>query len=140
MPEKDVHAYINKLSMDPSFKGCVGKSLVNTLYLSNTSKLNILDEIFMTIPNVIYTRKNFFLLDIFNEKIELIKSSGLLQYWHFKRKQVFESKMSQKHKFPKILTIERLNGCFFILMAGLILGFFCFLAELYRNWKQRGNF
>lgn len=130
--------YIYKLSKDPSFKGCIGKSLVHTLQAinhdQNILKLNILDEIFLTIPNVIYTRKNFFLLDIFNERIELIKSSGLLQFWHYKSKLVSEPK-SRKKKNPKILTMESLNGCFYILVVGISLGFLGFIIELYQAWK-----
>lgn len=118
--ENEVVKYIYKISKDPNFKGCLGRSLVYVLQTLNQApdvlKLNILDEIFMTVPNVIYTKKNFFLLDSFNEKIETIKSSGLLQFWHYKSKIVQESK-TQVKKPPKVLSMERLNGCFYILIV-----------------------
>lgn len=104
----------------------------------DTLKLNILDDIFMTIPNVIYTRKNFFLLDIFNEKIELFKSAGLLQFWHYKKRLAPEPR-TQTKKQPRVLTMERLNGCFYILMCGTALGFLSLILELYQAWKTKSK-
>lgn len=131
LPEGQTSAYIRRISYDPSFKGCLGKSLTYATFLDNNMEngttLNILDENLMTIQIVIYTRKNFFLLGALNEKIEEIKSSGLLQYWHYKRKATLD--FTNVKKLPKVLTLERLAGCFEIWAFGLFIGFLSFIIE-----------
>lgn len=131
LPEGQTASYVSRITSDPSFKGCISKSLTYATYLNNNMKngtrLNILNENHMTIQNVIYTRKNFYLLGALNEKIEEIKSSGLLGYWHYKRKADLEPINVKKP--PKVLTFERLVGCFEIWAFGLFVSFLSFLIE-----------
>lgn len=124
-------SYLQIIAHDPSFKGCISKSQTYATFLNNIEKgrkLNILKETLMTTQIVIYTRKNFYLLGALNEKIEEIKSSGLLEYWHYKGKSVTESPNVKKN--PKVLTISRLVGCFEIWAWGLFLSLLSFLVEI----------
>lgn len=131
LPDGHTSPYIRKIAYDPSFKGCLSKSLTYATFIDNNlkngTKLNILDENHMTLQIVIYTRKNFYLLGALNEKIEEIKSSGLLQYWHYKRKAILEP--ANVEKLPKVLTLEKLSGCFEIWAFGLCIGFLSFVIE-----------
>lgn len=140
MSAAELASYIRRIREDPSFKGCISKSLPYATFLynmKNETKLNILKENFMTVPVVIYTRKNFYLLGALNEKIEEIKSSGLLEYWHYKGDH--QSKSLNAKKVPKVLTIKRLVGCFEILVWGLLLSFLSFSVEIL-VWKYSSYF
>lgn len=82
----------------------------------------------MTIPIVLYTVKDFFLLDSLNDKIEMLKSSGLVDKWHFDiiKKNFIKTDFSKQ---PKVLTIKNLLGCFQLLSFGLFFGFVVFILE-----------
>lgn len=81
------------------------------------------------IPIVIYSRKNYFLLDAFNDKIKFMRAAGLVEFWHY---QNVDRKFLNFKVFdgPKVLTFDQLVGCFGILVLGLIAGFISFLFEV----------
>lgn len=83
----------------------------------------------MTVPVVIYTRKDFFLVDAFNDKIDSIKAAGLVDRWHA---QSFNSKLlnDKELEFHEALNLQHLSGCFQILIIGSILSAFVFLLEI----------
>jgi hypothetical protein len=95
-------------------------------------RLAISKEAFMTIPLVIYCRKNFYLLDEINEKIEFLKASGLINFWHSQniRKRFLTV---NNLNLPKILNIKQLSGCFHIVLLGTFVSFVVFLLEYFSN-------
>lgn len=116
---------MNKIRDDPNFRGAFGRSFFKTLYDQQISPDNtrnrICKEPFMTVPIIIYTKKDFYLLDKINEKIEFLKASGLIDFWHYqevKKGAMFEAEF----KGPRTLKIEHLLGCFQILLYG------CFIS------------
>lgn len=83
----------------------------------------------MNIPIVIYTQKDFFLLDALNEKLGTLKASGLINFWH--KQQVPEDiSSSNEFKLPKVLNLHHLMGSFQILIFGLVSSIFAFISEL----------
>lgn len=130
---------LKRTQHESNFKGAVARSLTRLVYLNqfrtDDDKIIICKESFLVIPCVIYTRKNFFLLDALNYKIEIFKSSGLLTYWY--KKQVYASPFTTVKKKPlKVLELSKLLGCFEMLLLGFFVGFSAFLSELYLFRRQ----
>lgn len=125
--------YLRKIQSDATFKGAYIRSLTMTLYNNQISDKNsrfkICKEALMTTPVVIYTRKDFYLLDSFNEKIEIFKAAGLIDYWNFKnidKKHLNYEETTNR----KVLNLHHLFGCFQVLISGLIFSLIAFILEL----------
>lgn len=105
--------------------------MIYTLYedLKNNEKYHhqICQEPLMMISEVIYTRKDFYLLDEINNGIEDVKNSGLYDYWE--EKSLKKSKARVNQKVSKILNLEHLKGTFGILLVGYLTGLASFIAE-----------
>lgn len=92
----------------------------------------------MTVPIIIYTKKNFYILDKLNEKIEALKAAGLIDFWFY---EDFDTRKLtvQEDDGLRVLTIAQLLGSFQILLAGCLVGLaaFCFeiLSHRMRSWK-----
>lgn len=83
----------------------------------------------LTVPVVIYTRKNFYLIDALNDLIESIKAAGLFDFWTFE--EVDNDFLKQKDtSVPKVLTTFHLIGCFHVLLTGCLVSLLIFLCEL----------
>lgn len=82
----------------------------------------------MAIPIVIYTRKNFYLLKAINEKIEIFKAAGLIDYWY---SLSFAKDFSKREAHPpKILTLRHLSGSFQVLAGGCLVSLMVLMCEL----------
>lgn len=129
-PEPDS---FKKMRTDPYFKGATVQPLLKTLFKNKQFKVTeryvICREVFKMIPIVIYSRKNYFLLDAFNDKIKFFRAAGLVEYWHFQNvdKKFLNSKIFDG---PKVLTFDQLVGCFGVLVLGLLTGFISFIFEV----------
>lgn len=132
---------LNQTVKDSDFKGAVARSKTRLLYLNQLrtadDKFIFCKETFVVVPCVIYTRKNFFLLDALNDKIEIFKSSGLLSYWY--EKEVFTTPLTTRKTKPReVLELKKLIGCFELLLIGYSASFLVFLFEylLHKNLFQ----
>lgn len=78
---------------------------------------------------MIYSIKDFYLLDTFNKKIELLKAAGFIEYWN---SQYIDLKLLsfKDPQYPKVLTILHMMGGFQILGFGYCMGLLVFLIEL----------
>lgn len=124
---------VERVRMDSSFKGAIGRSYMKLIYANKLRNLElrfiICSNAVVTFPVVIYARKNFFLLNKVDEKINYLNAAGLIDYWYFQ--DVGKQHLTLKvPKQPQVLTIGRLSGCFHILMFGLVASSVCFLSEL----------
>lgn len=77
---------------------------------------------------VIYTRKDFYLLDELNQKIDILAAAGLIDYW---RNQDFDfhNITTAKTNYPEPLTIAHLSGCFTLWVWGCSVSFIIFIVE-----------
>lgn len=75
----------------------------------------------MSISVVIYTPKNFYLLEKINEKISQFSASGLLLHWHIYDRKINPVDNSNE---PKKLNMHHLEGMFQIWFFG------CFVSTL----------
>lgn len=129
---------LDKVGGDSSFKGAAGRTQTEILYLNqkvskdlrhNHNEFIICKDVVITIPVVVYTRKDFYLLDELNLKIGMIKSAGLINFWYSQDIQV-KTADQKASVVIKALTIHDLMGCFQILVFGLIVSFIAFGFEL----------
>lgn len=131
---EDRFIYLNKIQSDPSYKAAFVRSLTKTLLTNRLSpkdrRFTFCKEVLMTMPIVIYTKKNFYLLEKFSEKIEIFKAAGLVEFWNyqFNNKNILNFRESQK---PKILSIHHLFGSFEILFLGWGVSFVAFSTEVF---------
>jgi hypothetical protein len=125
--------YLEKMKTDSTFKGAYGGSITYFLYTNQnnakTLKNNFCKDIFLTIPVVIYSKKDFYLLEAINEKIELLKSAGLINFWHYH--QFIEKGILklEKLEYPKVFTLKHFDGCFGIFMCGCAISLVVFGVE-----------
>lgn len=91
-----------------------------------------------SIPIVAYTRKNFFLLDALNKKIDCFKAAGLIDYWFFNDYNLANA-TAKTFEGPKQLTVDKLAGCFKILSFGCGVSFVVFIIELVAQKILRGK-
>lgn len=70
-----------------------------------------------------------------NEKIEQLVQFGFITFWY---RENFNTDFSKaKHfKYPKVLTLPHLLGCFYILIVGCAASILIFVIEL---WKHEWN-
>lgn len=125
--------YLKKIRNDPTFKGAMGRPLMKVLYTNQISPRaawdKICQQIFMTVSVVILTKKDFYLLDAVNDKIELFKAAGLIDHFHWR--DVDKGLLSEKlQSYPKALALHHLMGCFHILWFGCLISFIIFVVEL----------
>lgn len=124
--------YLEQLH-DSDFKGSLAHGLTEVLYLFNQqprfNDMFVCKEVFMSVPIVIFTAKDSFLIDALNEKIGYLKSAGLIEYWHMNMLE--KSKMEPKQsKIPKVIRTRHLSGCFQVWIAGLALSTFILIFEV----------
>ena len=120
---------------DSSFKGAFLRSKTAVLYWNQErfrkgEKLfTVCKEPFMTISVVLYMRKNFFLVDAINDKISMLQSAGLIEFWHSK---AIDERITdnQKNFIPKPLKLKHLLGCFVLWGFGIIAASIEFLFEV----------
>lgn len=79
----------------------------------------------MMLPIVIYTKKDFFLVNEIDNEIEIFKSAGLIEFWDFKSN---DHKVTGSMLNP--LTLDHLNGSFQILLIGSVVSLIVFVMEL----------
>lgn len=129
--EKDF--ILSQIEENPSIKWAYGGSLLRILYLNQEKpkdkRFKICKDVVATIPIVIFTKQDFYLMDELNEKIVFLRASGLIEYWQFQDidKDFLNFKESCE---PKVLTLTILEGCFHILLIGWFGSLIAFIFEL----------
>lgn len=125
--------YFSMIQKNPNFKGAHAHWLMLTLYenlkLPKESQQKICKETFMTIPLVIYTKKDFYLLDAINEQIAEFQAVGLISLWQYEDfdKRYFNTKQAKQ---PKVLSTNQLMGSFQVLTFGHLIAIVVFTFEL----------
>lgn len=130
---------LGEIQNNPSFKGVYAQETLRSLYFNQRgnreSRFLFCKEILLTIPVVGYTRKDFYLLDAINKKIEMVITAGLVHFGNFEN---FDRNYLANRvvTYPKVLTTVQLSGSFRILAFGSTFGFIVFLCELAAHkWK-----
>lgn len=128
--------YRFRIREDPTFKGAYGTYYTGVIYVNRLmpDPYTICPEVVMTLPIVIYTKKDFFLLEAINEKLAILNAAGLIRFWHFNDNGFSTQKESKQ---PKFMTLEHLKGSFYILLLGVSTSSFVFVAEVLISYVSK---
>jgi hypothetical protein len=123
---------------DPSDKQAVFTSLSDTLFINSLSQksvqLSVCKEVFTSLPVVIYSPKNFFLLEKLSEHIEELKAAGLVELWD---KQSLKRNSHDHEVNLRQLTLHDFKGCFAIILIGISTSFAVFSGEILMKIVER---
>lgn len=119
---------------DPTFDGTVALAKGMTIYQNQMNRNGvqniILKERVMSIPSAIFTPKNFFLIPALNDKIQMLKSGGLIDHWHSMEIDKRFENIAAENKGPKALSVRHFIGCFQMLALSYFISFLAFINEL----------
>lgn len=128
-PWKDFEKYRRK-TLEPLSKNAVVDYLVRISYMNKQNQKNftykILKEYYFINNIVTYMRKNFYLLEEFDETIGHISASGLTSYWM--AQQTIFTPIETKPKISS-LNLFQLEGIFTIWIYGLGVSMAMFFFE-----------
>ena len=102
----------------------------------NLTNVHICREQIMTMPVVIYMKKNSYLVNEVNDKIGTLRAAGLIDYWY---KLSFTDNFNKNQGKPrKVLSWNHLSGCFEIWGCGCLLSCLAFIVEfIVLRWTKR---
>lgn len=120
-------------TLNPDFSGAVCSSLDEIVYLNqknfNNFSFHISNEYLKTSPVVFYFPKNSFLVDVVDEKMGLLKTAGLIDFWISKHMDLKYIKGRATETKPSRLSFQKLRGIFIIWLIGCLFGFIVFITE-----------
>lgn len=91
---------------------------------------NVCNEKVLTSPSVYYLHKHSYLTEMVNEKIDALKTSGLIDYWISKYLDPKYYRVKQIARERAKLNFSTLLGAFQLLVSGTIVAFTTFVLEL----------
>ena len=124
-------------TLNPKSKFAVVDSSDEVIYINKHNHkeitYNVLNEIVLTVPTVFYLKKNSYLTNAINEKIDDLLSAGLINYWISK----YLDEKYLRLKVQEVLNLDELYGAFQLLLFGLICSFVTFVVEVLRTKINR---
>lgn len=96
----------------------------------------VLKEYLFDVQIVYYYPKNFHLIHVLDEKLELMKSAGIVSMWmnHYVDKSYVNIKTPSTG--PRIININQLLGSFEVWTIGMIISIVIFLIEMLSSHKS----
>lgn len=102
------------------------------MQMESNITISICPEVFITLPIVIYTRKNFYLIDALNAQIKSLQASGLIDYWQANA-FVKTSKQPTEREMRQTLKLSHLSGCFQLYVCFVLISFLVFVGEFFMS-------
>lgn len=132
-PNDDIETYRQK-TLDPSFRGVVFSYLDQILYLNEKNSKNfsyhICKELFLMNNFVFYFRKNHYLVEEINDRIDRMLMSGVIEHITKNYTNSIFLKHSGESKLPKQLKIEHFVGAFRLLLMFIAISTATFILEM----------
>lgn len=132
VPLDDTVPLLTKIRTSPGFDGVYVRTLTRFLYYEQISPQPLPNiyckEPFLTLPMVMVTKKDFYLLEKINEKLDALKTAGLIDYWSLKQNQTLDDSSE-----PTVLTLIDVLPGFIILLIGYGFSFCAFVFENLRH-------
>ncbi|KAL7030658.1 hypothetical protein ACKWTF_006742 [Chironomus riparius] len=129
-----------KKTLDPNFKGGIIMPLLEVILPNQENYKNfifrVLKEYLFDVQIVYYYPKNFHLVDVLDEKLELLKSAGIVSMWmdHYVDKKYVNIKTPSTG--PRIINVNQLLGSFEVWMIGMIISIVLFVIEVVSSHKS----
>lgn len=121
-------------TVNPYFNAAVTSSMEQVLFFNKMNyknmTLTICKEYLFTFQYGIYFRKNSYLEQVFNERISMLKSNGLIDFWASDFMSATFLNIKIRDASPRKLKLEQLMGAFEVLYMGCAVGFAILLFEL----------
>lgn len=121
-------------TLNPNYHAAVTSSIEQVMYYNKmnykNNTLTICMETLFTFQYGIYFRKNSYLRALFDKKISVMKSSGLINLWASEYIDTRYLNIKLSDDSPRKLNIEQLKGGFEVLFVGVSLGFLILLCEI----------
>lgn len=121
-------------TLNPKFKGAVCSSLDEVVYLNQKNFKNfsfhISNEFLKTSPVVFYFPKHTFLVNTMNDKVSLLKSAGLIDFWVSRHMNRRYAKIKAAVLGPRKLNFYQLSGILSVWCGGCVGSFIIFIFEL----------
>lgn len=129
-------------TVDPNFEAVATSSLEQVAYLNKVNQKNftltVCKEFLFTFNYGIYFQKNSYLTKNFNDKISLMKASGLIDFWATDYINSRYINFKSKDNSPRKLNLEQMMGGFEVLFIGYVISFVVIFCEfLARNRHVR---
>lgn len=123
------------MTLDENFKGVVFQYITVALYRNQRNfkefTLKICSEPLMTNHLIFYFRKDFYLIDEVNDRIGIMKSSGIVEYFISKyADKKFSQVNTENSAGPSKLELHHFEGVIQMWTFGLTISFVSFLIEL----------
>jgi ABC-type amino acid transport substrate-binding protein len=121
--------------IDPNFQGTIMSKLSEVVYRNHERALDhqelfkICKERYMMVPITMYFPKNSYLVDPFNNVIQYLHASGLMNFWTSINEDIKYLNFDTSSNEPKVLTIEHLSGAFQTWLALCTFSIFVFFIE-----------
>ena len=131
----ELYKFTELLHKNPTANYAVVRLLIKMKYYNQNhrehSRLSICKESLSTVPIVIYAQKNSVFLDEFNAKIEMFKSSGLIDHWY--HKFIDKYPINVQTLQPISLKIRHVKAGIVVILIGGALSLPVFIVELLSN-------
>ncbi|CRK90108.1 CLUMA_CG003826, isoform A [Clunio marinus] len=130
---EDKISYANRILNNPEFLGALGDSMTMIAFhnqkMSEDFRYLICHDVVLIAPIVMYTLKDFYLLNEINSNIDVFTAAGLVDLWHYRDidKQALKIKSFDN---PKVLSLIQLTGCFQVLIFGYSISLIIFMGEI----------
>ena len=98
---------------------------------------NICNEVILTVPTVFYLHKDSYLTEVFNEKIDNLKSAGLIDYFISKYLDPKYLRVKRLEQGPRKLNLTELIVAFKLFGYGIASASIAFVAEIGFNHVMR---
>lgn len=127
--------YSEKIRTDPTLRGVLARSHYKLIYqnqrnINHDAGFKICKESIQMAHVVMITRKDFYLVDAWNHKIERLKQSGLIELWRLRF--INQNFLNVKEPIsPHVITTQQILGSLYILMAGYAGSMLTFVMELF---------
>lgn len=123
---------MQNLTLNPAFKGAIVTSNVEVTHLNQKfhNAYTVCREEVLKMPAVYYMHKGSYLGKVFNEKIDDLKSSGLIDYWISKYLNQRYLHLKKSVAGPRKLSFQELYGTVQLLLLGNFVVITAFAFEL----------
>lgn len=127
------------LTLDSAFKGVIFNYLPQVIYNNqknyNNYTFSVCKENFITSPMVFYFKKNHFLVEEINEKLDLLIMNGVVGHFTQKYADPRFLKVHDSSGEAKVLTLKHFKGAFQLLLFPLAVATSVFCIEVLTKIK-----
>lgn len=129
----NIYQTLHNNTLDPNYKGAVVSSNQEITHLNKMYHRHFAytacNEPILGTPAVFYMQKNSYLTEVINEKIDELKSNGLISFWISQYLDPKYLHVKKEEGEPRKLSVSELMGTFQLFLFGILCATICFVSE-----------